>query len=65
MISKKRKKLIVDLIANDLLVNKLIYGLRMLEVDASAYYPQLSTLVFKLMGLKKAEQSAGPPKGLI
>jgi hypothetical protein len=57
MISKKHKKLIVDLIANDLIVNRLIYGLRALEVDASAYYPYLNELVFKLMGFKKRERN--------
>lgn len=57
MIKTKRKKLIIRLIANDLLNTKLVAGLLSLQVDASVYYLHQSKVVFQLMGFKKQDQT--------
>lgn len=52
MKARKRKKLILILIKNDLINNKLITSLNHLGVDASTYYTYLSTSIFELMGFE-------------
>lgn len=49
----KKKKLIINLIANDLVNYRLIDGLYRQGIDASAYYGHLAEIVFKLMGFAK------------
>lgn len=44
------RQLIIDLIANDLLHRKLLYGLHALHIEAGAYALHLSESIFTLMG---------------
>lgn len=55
----KKKKLIIALIADDLMNQKLIGGLQAMGVDASVYRLFLSTLIFKLMGYNSLERNMG------
>ena len=49
----QRKKLVIHLILNDLVNNKLVTGLQAMGIDASDYYLYLSNAVFELMGFGK------------
>ena len=54
----KGKKLIISLIQDDLVSNKLVLGLNELGVNASDYFLNLSDTIFKLMKFSdsKAEE---------
>lgn len=49
----KKKKLIINLIANDLINYRLVDGLYRQGIDASAYYGYLAEVALKLMGFTK------------
>ncbi|HTF81565.1 MAG TPA: hypothetical protein VL947_07565 [Cytophagales bacterium] len=53
MISKRRKKMIISLIMNDLIYGKLMLGLHRLHISIHPYQLTLSELIFKLMGTPK------------
>ena len=55
----RKKKLIISLIKDDLICNKLIEGLNALGLNASDYYLNLSDTIFKLM---KFSNSKGEEK---
>lgn len=52
MKAKKRRKLVIILIANDLINSRLIYGLDALNIVAGAYALYLTVPILKLMGFK-------------
>lgn len=49
---KKRKKMLISLITDDLLHSKLIAGLEELEIQMENYYLQLSSTIIDLMGFE-------------
>lgn len=55
MKAKKRKKLIVSLITDDLINYKLVNALMELNMDASCYLLNLSSTVIRLMGFSKEQ----------
>jgi hypothetical protein len=57
MKSSKRKKLIIDLITNDLINCKLVCGLHRMGVDAGDYYLFLNSTIFRLMGFAAKERT--------
>lgn len=50
---KHDKELVLMLIRDDLVISKLMYGLTNLGIQADAYLIDISTAVFKLMGLEE------------
>lgn len=57
MESRPNNKIIVELIASDLLLGKMMLGLHRLNIDASAYCLNLSQVVFRLMGFTEHQQT--------
>jgi hypothetical protein len=51
------QQVIIDLISDDLLNLRLIGGLKNLGIEASEYYQEISTGVFKLIGFKEEERT--------
>lgn len=55
MNTENRKQIVINLIANDLVNCKLIYGLKALHIDAGMYSLCIAESIFKLMGLTEAQ----------
>ncbi len=57
MKTNPNKELLLSLIKDDLINSKLVYGLNDLGMDSSAYFVNLSSTVFKLMGFENSLRS--------
>ena len=55
MNAKNRKTLTIDLIANDIINSKLIYGLNTLDIDAGTYALFLEAPILSLIGFNKKQ----------
>lgn len=51
----RKKKLILSLLRDDLINQKMVLSMQQMGIDASIYCLYLSETVFKLMGFKKAQ----------
>jgi hypothetical protein len=55
MKSTKHQKLILSLLRDDLVNQKMVLSMQQIGIDASTYWLYLSGTIFKLMGFKKAQ----------